>query len=312
MPGHPELEELAALIDGRCRAAEAARIRAHLASCAECYEVFSETLHLQEELRKDEEPAGDVAPFPFKTRRKVWPRWAAAAVAAAVVLGVGLGLWRTMVRTPYLSAAQLAAPLAGQVADLGKSTWGERTRGGSSHGEESQFRTGVEILNLQVALRSGDRVSADSAAAAIYGSLDTIGFLEPQFKNFYKRLRLDLDNGKKPQDLSAEAAIEADSLHRSPSMEGTEFELGMWAAAGRLSAIRQMPSFFRDKQAKYLLAKLQSDKDADHPDEVVKALESIDAARSKDKLTEQDYRDLRSSLEQILDHYYRQGHPSDL
>ncbi len=161
------------MIDGQCGAAEAARLRAHLASCAECYEVFSETLHLQEDLREEEETTGDVVPFPFETRRKVWPRWVATAVAAAVVLGVGLGAWRTSGGTPDLSATGLAAPLAGHVAELGKSTWGERTRGGGSHEEENQFRTGVEMLNLQVALESGDRQTAESAIAAIYGCLET-------------------------------------------------------------------------------------------------------------------------------------------
>jgi hypothetical protein len=44
------LEELAALADGRCRSADAARVRAHLSSCEECYEVFLETVQLLEEL----------------------------------------------------------------------------------------------------------------------------------------------------------------------------------------------------------------------------------------------------------------------
>jgi hypothetical protein len=310
-PGHPELEELAALIDGQCGTAEAARLRAHLASCAECYEVFSETLHLQEDLREEEEAAGDIVPFPFETRRKVWPRWVALAVAAAVVVGVGLGAWHTFGGTPDLSVAQLATPLAGQVADLDKSTWGERTRGGKPQKEEKQFRIGVEILNLQVALEAGKQQTADSAAAEIWGLLDASDFPEPGAKDFYKQMRLDLTGGKKPRDLAPSAATEAEALRRSPSMEGPELELGMWAAAGRLAAIHQVPAFFQGKQAKYLLGKLQDDKDADHPPEVVKALEIVDAARSKETLTASDYSRLKTALEQILDHYYGQGHPFD-
>ena len=196
------------------------------------------------------------------------------------------------------------------IADLGKSTWGERTRGGGSHEEENQFRIGVEMLNLQVALESGDRLTADSAAAAIYGGLEAFNFLEPQFKSFYQKMRQDLNGGKKPQDLARAAAIEADALRHSESMAGAEFELGMWAEAGRLAAMNQVPSFFQGRQAKYLLRQLQNDKDADLPPEVVKALEAVEEARSKDTLSAEDYPKLRASLEQILDHYYPQGHPS--
>jgi hypothetical protein len=311
--GHPELEELAALIDGQCGAADAGRLRAHLASCGECYEVFSETLHLQEDLREEEAPGLGLDPFPFETRPKVWPRWVATAAAAAVVLlGVGPGAWLMFGRTPDLSATGLAAPLVGHVADLDKSTWGERMRGGGAHEEENQFRIGVEMLNLQVALESGDRLTADSAAAAIYGGLEALNFLEPRFKSFYQKMRQELNDGKKPQDLAGEAATEADALRHSESMAGPELELGMWAAAGRLAAINQVSSFFQGRQAKYLLGQLQNDKDADLPPKVVKALEAVDAARSKDKLSAEDYSSLRTALEQILDHYYRQGHPSDL
>jgi len=307
--GHPELEELAALIDGQCGAADANRLRAHLASCAECYEVFSETLHLQEDLREEEAPGLGLDPFPFETRPKVWPHWFSTAAAAAVVLGVGLGLWRTFGGTPDLSATRLTAPLVGHVADLDKSTWGERMRGGGAH-EENQFRLGVEMLNLQVALESGDRLTAESAVAAIYGCLESMDFPEPGAKGFYQKLRVDLGGGKKPQDLSHEAARESDILRHSPSE--SEIELGMWAAAGRLAAIHQVPSFFQGKQAKYLLGQLQSEKDADLPPEVMTALESVEEASSKDNLSAKDYRNLRTALEQILNHYYRQGQPSGL
>ncbi len=86
----------------------------------------------------------------------------------------------------------------------------------------------------------------------------------------------------------------------------------MWAAAGRLAAIHQIPSFFKGEQARYVLKQLQNDKDADLPPEVVTALEAVDTARSKDKLSAEDYGNLRASLEQILGHYYPQGHPFGL
>ncbi len=43
MTGHPSAEELAAYIDGNLGKEEAARVTAHLASCEDCYDVYSMT-----------------------------------------------------------------------------------------------------------------------------------------------------------------------------------------------------------------------------------------------------------------------------
>src|SRR4051794_40965246 len=94
LTGHLDDEELAAVIDGRCKAADAARVHEHLDACEECFEVFSAVLRHQGSL------GGDV--LPFEKRRKVWP-WAAASVAALLVLGVGGMLWRTPKTGPNLS-----------------------------------------------------------------------------------------------------------------------------------------------------------------------------------------------------------------
>src|SRR5436305_150330 len=98
LPGHSDLEELAALVDGKLSRTDAARVRAHVDSCEECREVLTETLHLMEELQSEEEEEEDgaaayIVPFPFEERRKAWPGWATAAVAALLVAGAGVGLW---------------------------------------------------------------------------------------------------------------------------------------------------------------------------------------------------------------------------
>jgi anti-sigma factor RsiW len=44
---HPEAERLAALIDGRLTADEAASVRQHVADCPDCFDVVSGTLEFQ-------------------------------------------------------------------------------------------------------------------------------------------------------------------------------------------------------------------------------------------------------------------------
>src|SRR5689334_20995780 len=82
--GHPDLEGLAALIDGRLSAERAARVRAHLATCEECREVFFETV----DFVREEEGQGDgstVVPF---ERPRSWH--ALIAYPAAALLAAGL------------------------------------------------------------------------------------------------------------------------------------------------------------------------------------------------------------------------------
>lgn len=321
-PGHPELEELAALIDGRCRAAEAARIRAHLASCAECYEVFSETLHLQEELREDEKPAWGLDPFPFETRPKVWPRWAALAVAAALVLGAGTGLWLFLNPTPDLSVVALAEPLTEKAPALTKSAWNEVKRG-SGDGEkiateELAVRAGVAVLNLQVALVSNNKEAADSAVAQVCNVLgisrdqnqpdgalksSQLDYPDPGTVPFYGNLRGRFAQNA-PATLAAEAAKQAETLRQA--LEENYFDLGKWAEAGRLAAIARKPSSLESQQARFLLKQLQGEKDADLPPTVVKAIETVE------KLPATQFEALQAAFEQILDHYYPQGRPSNL
>ncbi len=332
MPGHPDLEELAALIDGRCRTADAARIRWHLASCAECYEVFSETLHLQEELRKDEEPAWGLDPFPFETRRKVWPRWAAAAAAAAVVLGVGLGLWRNLVYPTDFSLDALTSSLVEQsqkpvyLARAGV-IWNETKRGSGDGeripGEKLAVQTGVAVLNLQVALASNNKEAADSAAAQVCSVLG-ISRAQNRPDGALQATQLDLQDDSKAVkfygelrgrlekaallSLAREAAGNAEALR--PALDENYFDLGKWTEAGRFAAIARKPAFFQKRRARYLLGQLQSEKDAEVPSEVVKALKAVDTY-SKQKLSAQEYRNLQTELEKILDYYYPQGRPYD-
>jgi hypothetical protein len=322
-PGHPELEELAALIDGHCGDADAARIRTHLASCEECYEVFSETLHLQEDLREEDPvwldplpsenvregtpPAGGVV-VELERRRKTWPMWAAGSLAALVVLGVGIGLWIPMASSPVSDVAQLTAqltpPLAGQAAGLGldlqKSAWNEVKRGGgngkTTPPEELAVQAGVAALNLQLALASNDSAAADNAAAQMCSVLGISregnqpnGKLVSSQLNFADPAIVDFYGKlrgrlRNPKSLAGEAAKQANALRTA--LAGTEdyFDLGKWAEAGRFATIARKPAFFAEKTAGSLLGKLQKEAEKDKDAAEIPA-EVVQALKTVDALS---------------------------
>src|SRR5215813_12793116 len=84
----PGPEFIAALIDGRLPAAEAARVREHVAECPTCFELTRETIHYlsSETAGKGE---GFVSSFPGFVRAIAW--W---GVAAAVLVVAGLQVAR--------------------------------------------------------------------------------------------------------------------------------------------------------------------------------------------------------------------------
>jgi hypothetical protein len=267
----------------------------------------------------------------------VRPLWAAAA-AAVLVVGVGAGIWWTehSREAPAFSVADLAKPLAGKVADPAKIAWSETMRGGGGNKgqatEKLAVQTGVAVLNLQVALDSNDKDASGQAAAQVCSVLGISGerdrrdgapvslqfpYLDAAIRTFYGELPGKLQKGA-PGTYASEAAKNAQDLRRSGYFEGEEgtyFDLGAWAEAGRFAIRAKVPSFFQREDAADLLEQLKKnkdkDKEADLPTEVVKALETVNAARSKDKLTADDYGALKSAFEQILKHYYPEGHADE-
>src|SRR5260370_30538745 len=88
----PDLEDIAALLDGKLTARERARLTEHLAGCESCYEIFAGAAHILDDSREELQPAA--TPHPFERPRQaraLRPRawWAAAAPAAALAATLG-------------------------------------------------------------------------------------------------------------------------------------------------------------------------------------------------------------------------------
>jgi tetratricopeptide (TPR) repeat protein len=119
--GCPDLETIAAYLDGRLSERERARVTEHLASCEECYAVFSESAQTPR-LEALSAARGQGWRARLKAPRVIWPSAAAVlAAAAAVVLFVGTGgfeRWRSS--DPVLQALVVAVgtdrPIEGRLS----------------------------------------------------------------------------------------------------------------------------------------------------------------------------------------------------
>lgn len=91
----PDLETLAAYLDGQLTDPERARIAAHIADCETCYFVFTETAQVvpakPQPVAHDAAPATDPVKW-WKTRKLLWPIAAGLAIAASLIITVGIPL----------------------------------------------------------------------------------------------------------------------------------------------------------------------------------------------------------------------------
>ncbi len=240
--GHPELEDLAALIDGRVSADTAARLRSHLASCAECREVFFETI----DFVRAEEAGWRKILLPFRRRsaRVAWKperspsrlwRWAIALpAAAAVAAGGGFAIYANFIAPPEIAWIDAAATVSGKP---GIHPWDTRKRGGEGQEDElidkQSFRLGVAQVNLMVGLDAENRDGADAAAARI-NQLNADINPPDAVKEFYLRLRTEMVQRKRLRALVPGAAMRAQHGYDEVA-NPLYLNFGRWTEAGNLA-----------------------------------------------------------------------------
>lgn len=307
-------EELACYIDGTLSAEEAARVTEHLASCESCFEVYSGVLRFQLESAAE---GGDVIPFPTSRWRKVTePRWAVSSLAALLLIGLGGGYFYFLAPPAPLVTAGLTAPFQGETG-LAESFWrGEVTRGPGDvePGNElppdtAAFRTGVQIVNLQVSLRNDDGLTTTGVVIpAILGTLkDQIG--TGGLQKSYEGITSAIENGKKtgqptPRDLLPQASRLA--TESRSYLDPLYFDLGQWVEAGRIAAFSHNPAFFQqsDSSQTFLRRALWRDrlgrKDSKLPQGSRKELEAIQQILDKGDLQPADYVKLKNHFDEIL------------
>lgn len=244
----PDLEELAAFLDGRLGAEQRAAIMEHLADCAECYTLFKETVKLQAELRADAAPIPRLAGRRETLRKVVF--WLPYAAALALMLAGGLWWSR---RPPTASAAEWSAPLRlgkpQQVADLDLGPTARGTPSVPLPVSVKRFQLGFLLVGLRGALAAENSAKADAALAKLYQRLEEEKPLPPGLLEFYQGARVELQRGQDPRRLLERA----DSWERRLTRvlpASPVFELGKWTAAARLATAQRSGEFWQVSRAR--------------------------------------------------------------
>jgi hypothetical protein len=253
-------EEIAAYIDGNLDRSERERVTGHLASCEDCYAVYSETIRFlmgcgpatTEDAMFDDE----VVAFPSRT--KFVARW--GSLAALFLLGVGVGVSFYLLRPlPALPIGDLIASLPQPPAGS-QGLWLGPTYRNAPMNEptedttgETPIRLGVQLVNLQMSLGTGKAEGSQDVIARILGLLGTQLFTDDLQKG-YTAITVDLANGKTPVQVLPRASRLA--LEVREVVDTTLLDLGQWVEAGRLAAISRDPSFFRQVENRRFLQRL--------------------------------------------------------
>jgi hypothetical protein len=188
---------------------------------------------------------------------------------------------------------------------------GPTYRGGESSEEvkldEASFRIGVQLVNLQVTLKSGKVREAQDVIARILGLLRPQPFSDDLQKGF-TAITVALENGKPPNSLIAEAT-RLGEVYRKDFEPGTSFDFGQWVEASRLAAQGGDPFFLQQADSRSFLRHfLWRDKlglgDTKLDPVSRESLDQISEILSKGDLQASDYVKLKEQFDKILEIYY--------
>ncbi len=238
----PDLEDLAAYLDGRLEAAERQAVEERLAEDTDYYQTMVETVHFREEMAADGSvDAGPVTSSRTSPRRPIL-LWQGLAAAAVLVLAVGLWHFNRS------SASELFYATVDAPAVLAIEGWDQRgwrvnrstsLPAGLSRSELA-FRLGTHQVGLKLALLASDRDLASTAVAHSRQVVEVLGSLKA---SSYGHLKTDIDSDE-PMD---ELRTLADSIEQGllkdfePSTaEGSSLRAGQWCEMARLSALGKL------------------------------------------------------------------------
>ena len=309
--GHPSAGMLAAYIDGVLDPVEAERVTAHLATartatpstpgrCGSCW-------------RPSRRRRVKLVAFPQPP--KIEPPHGSNGVPSPPFCWSGSELgtyFHLLWEPPALKTAEVAEPIPNQPEVFNDVTgiWtGPRYRGGEGETEleldEAAFRTGVQLVNLQVSLQAGKTAEAQDAVAAILGLLQS-GILTAELEKKYEGLTGSMES-RKPSAFLPEASKLAEETREV--FETDSLDLGQWVEAARLAAAAGDATFFQQGDTRSFLRRLLWREKVGlgevKLDEATRqSLEEVSRILSKDELAASDYSRLTEELGQILEQHY--------
>ncbi len=252
-----EHEVLAAFIDRRLVGDEREDVIEHLADCDDCYELFTETLRFQ--ISEEKKETGGRFETDSAGRRGLsaagWWRLA----AAITLMAVGLFSFQSL-RRPKFEVASLVDRLErrASVPELASNLFDgvgwTVMRGGRDYYQfldfrpaNRAFRLGVRTVDLEVALRAGDRERTTVYLAELEGMSGRIDLAGELVSYQYGLIREELETASRDDLLAAagNAAEDAEQVADADLEDLRYFAFGKWVEAGRLAAAQGDERFFR-------------------------------------------------------------------
>jgi hypothetical protein len=273
---HPDVETIAAFLDGRLKEADRTRVADHLDSCPSCFELFSETAHVLEELEGEEssEPVSPPSEAVLRPPRSRWRSWRVPGVLlplAAVLALLVLAPWRGVAPLPVdeLTASLAPAETAPIIADGidSRHQWPQMLGAGVtlSEDEENAFRLGVRMVEMEIALRQPDAATATILTHRIESLLLGIELSGPLRRNYVE-----------PDGIRALLAEEADAAdllalhHQADRLLGPDpdsgepgftdpfwYRFGKWAGSAQLAALTGNGAWFEETGSRRLLREIR-------------------------------------------------------
>jgi hypothetical protein len=301
---HPSSEEIAAFLDGGLRPPDRARLMEHFASCEECYQVFKGAGSFLHHLAVTGS-GGSVVPLVPEHRRR---RWGAVlpAIAAVLVLAAAIPVYLAIrPPKPEIKAATLVQALPSSPVQQGGLWLGPTFRGAAASDSDvftRPFRLGVQVVNLEVGLRTKDPDTADDVLTRIQQLLQNQTFVQPAVDS-YKEIQEKLRDGAPPAALLPQSS-QAETLLQGP-LNPAMFPFGKWANAGWLAARSQSGRYFELPETRQLPRWLQRQKEATIDSQAISKMREIqEILENRDSFAEEDYKALESRFAEILQIYY--------
>ncbi len=233
----PDLEDLAAYLDGRLSGERRTRVEERLLRDEDYHEVFLESVQSLHEHGQAEEVGGEVVePAVWWRSRRVATiaPLAAAATLVAVIGGPRLMLGPTTSTWVAQLNEQAVVDSGEQWDDPG---W-RRSRGGPDpdrlEREQRAFRIGTHSVDLQVALAAEARIAAMRAATQLETLISEDLLL---LSGAYANLRGKIDGGDLDALKVRAAELEEYLEEGFEDTAGDRYLLGRWNEAGRLAAL---------------------------------------------------------------------------
>lgn len=226
----PDLEELAAYVEGRLSGERKGQVEERLVRDEEYYEVFLHSVRFQREEKARR-----------RSERKVlrWRPWYLAPLAAAAVLAALVGFPRLAKGPGDFAAALDPASVLASGDSWARLGWSTRSAGRDSRSyrqEELAFRLGVRTVDLRVAVAGGDREAARTVAEDLEqeASLAGLRSMAGAFGDLKTRVESTELDALRSQLTEAEEYLARRWKSSPEAMSHLRF--GQWVEAGRLAA----------------------------------------------------------------------------